>query len=58
MNVRHIDTLERDRRERLSAMCRVFGGTALAFLTLLVVALLVRPDMMQVATDMVLSAMH
>ncbi len=45
---------EQDRRERVGAMWRVFGGTALAFLILLVVAVVVRPDMMRAAADMVL----
>jgi len=38
-------------------MLRVFGGTALAFMALLLVALLVRPDLMKAAMSMVVSAM-
>lgn len=43
--------------EQRSAMLRVFGGTALAFVALLVVSLLVRPDLMQTAAGMVMSMM-
>ena len=46
------------RQEQRSAMFRVFGGTLLAFLVLLVVALLVRPDLMQTATTAVMTMMH
>ncbi len=43
--------------EQRAAMLRVFGGTALAFVALLIVALLVRPDLMKAAVGMVMSAM-
>ena len=46
------------RQEQRSAMLRVFGGTLFAFLALLVVALLVRPDLMQTATTAVMTMMH
>lgn len=45
------------RSEQRSAMLRVFGGTALAFITLFIVALLVRPDLMQATVGMVMSIM-
>ncbi len=45
------------RAEQRAAMLRVFGGTALAFMALLLVALLVRPDLMKAAMSMVVSAM-
>ena len=46
------------RHEQRSAMLRVFGGTLFAFLALLVVALLVRPDLMQTATTAVMTMIH
>ena len=46
------------RQEQRYAMLRVFGGTLFAFLALLVVALLVRPDLMQTATTAVMTMMH
>jgi len=45
------------RAEQRGAMLRVFGGTALAFMALLLVAPLVRPDLMKAAMSMVMSAM-
>ena len=45
------------RDDRRSAMLRVFGGTALAFVALAIVALLVRPDLMTMAVRMVGSMM-
>jgi hypothetical protein len=42
---------------RRAAMLRVFGGVLLAFLALLAVAAYVRPDLMQMAMDMVESMM-
>ena len=45
------------RAEQRSAMLRVFGGTALAFVALAIVALLVRPDLMTMAVHMVGSMM-
>ena len=45
------------RADRRSAMLRVFGGTALAFVALAIVALLVRPDLMMMAVHMVGSTM-
>ena len=47
----------RQRSEQRSAMLRVFGGTALAFVALAIVALLVRPDLMSMAVHMVGSMM-
>ena len=47
----------RQRSEQRSAMFRVFGGTALAFVALAIVALLVRPDLMSMAVHMVGSMM-
>jgi hypothetical protein len=41
------------RRERHSAMLRVFGVTFLTFIALLLVAAYVRPDLMQTAIGMV-----
>ena len=41
------------RRERRSAMLRVFGVTFLTFIALLLVAAYVRPDLMQTAIGMV-----
>ena len=45
------------RAAQRSAMLRVFGGTALAFVALAIVALLVRPDLMTMAVHMVGSMM-
>ncbi len=45
------------RADQRSAMLRVFGGTALAFVALAIVALLVRPDLMTMAVRMVGSMM-
>ena len=42
---------------RRAAMLRVFGGVLLAFFALLAVAAYVRPDLMQMAMDMVKSMM-
>ncbi len=51
----HTET-ELARAEQRAAMFRVFGGTALAFMALLIVALVVHPDVMK-AMSMVVSAM-
>ncbi len=56
----HVETpleAKSQRADQRSAMLRVFGGTALAFLALAIVALLVRPDLMTVAMHMVGSMM-
>ena len=46
------------RGQQRAAMLRIFGGTALAFVALLIVALVVRPDLMQMAAGMIMSMMH
>ena len=43
--------------EQRVAMLRVFGGTAFAFIALLIVSLLVRPDLMRSALGMVTAMM-
>ena len=52
----HLEDLT-DRAEQRFAMVRVFGGTALAFVALVVVAFLVRPDLMQATVGMIKSMM-
>ena len=58
MSIHHGLDDERDRHDQRTAMLRVFGTTTLAFLTLLIVALLVRPDMMHTAMDTIASVMR
>ena len=43
--------------EQRGAMLRVFGGTALAFIALFIVAISVRPDLMPMAVSMMMSLM-
>ena len=49
------DTSRGDQR---TAAIRVFGGTALAFVALLAVLLVMRPDLMQSAYTMLMAMMH
>lgn len=52
----HVEVVT-DRSEQRAAMVRVFGGTALTFVALFIVALLVRPDLMQATVGMFMSMM-
>ena len=45
------------RSEQRAAVVRVFGGTALAFVILLILAAVVRPDLMQMAGRMAMALM-